>query len=226
MGIDRDVRPFLGPNSRGVHQLWFADGQYVHMSSGAPDFVPSHPKDDQFYRIIDVKNPTNPVEVGRWWLPGTKEGDSEPPPERHPENADTGFRPHNTNVYPERPDRAYLGYIDGGLVILDIADMAHPKMVARWDYHPPYFGFTHTVVPFFDRNLLIVSDECTRTEGTDWPKLVWVVDPNSRVVQIHRPASSPGGRLSGAAATDIISGEGIIPGFSCPVAEFFESGKA
>src|SRR5258708_26459251 len=62
------------------------------------------------------------------------------------------------------------------MVILDIADMAHPKMVARWDSHPPYFGFTHTVVPFFDRNLLIVSDECTRTEGTDWPKLVGIVD--------------------------------------------------
>ena len=69
-----------GPHSRGVHQLWFADGQYIHMSSGAPDFVPSHPKDDQFYRIIDVKNPSKPVEVGRWWLPGTREGDSEPPP--------------------------------------------------------------------------------------------------------------------------------------------------
>src|SRR5215470_1358794 len=70
---------------RGVHQLWFADGDYIHMSSGAPDFVPSHPKDDQFYRIIDVKNPTKPVEVGRWWLPGTREGDSDPPPARHPE---------------------------------------------------------------------------------------------------------------------------------------------
>ena len=103
-----------GPNSRGVHQLWFADGEYIHMSSGAPDFEPTHPKDDQFYRIIDVKNPTKPVEVGRWWLPGTRQGDSEPPPVRHPEGADTGFRPHNTNVYPERPDRAYLGYIDGG----------------------------------------------------------------------------------------------------------------
>ena len=54
--------------------------------------------------------------------------------------------------------------------------MAHPKMVARWDYHPPYHGFTHTVVPFFDRNLYIVSDECVRMEGGDWPKLVWIVD--------------------------------------------------
>ncbi|MGH7247415.1 MAG: LVIVD repeat-containing protein, partial [Pseudomonadota bacterium] len=28
-----------GPESRGVHQLWFADGEYIHMSSGAPDFA-------------------------------------------------------------------------------------------------------------------------------------------------------------------------------------------
>src|SRR6202795_1977734 len=39
-----------GPESRGVHQLWFADGETIHMSSGAPDFRPSHPKDHQFYR--------------------------------------------------------------------------------------------------------------------------------------------------------------------------------
>ncbi len=165
-----------GPHSRGVHQLWFCDGETVHMSSGAADFTPRNPRDDQFYRIIDVKNPAKPVEVGRWWLPGTREGDSEPPPERHPGATDVGFRPHNTNVYPERPDRAYLGYIDGGLVILDIGDKARPKQVARWDYHPPFWGFTHTVVPFFERGLLIVSDESTRPEGEDWPKLVWILD--------------------------------------------------
>src|SRR6266576_4406023 len=27
-----------GEYSRGVHQLWFCDGEYVHMASGAPDF--------------------------------------------------------------------------------------------------------------------------------------------------------------------------------------------
>ena len=40
------------------------------------------------------------------------------------------------------------------MIVLDIADKAHPKMVSRWDYHPPNVGFTHTVVPFFERNLL------------------------------------------------------------------------
>jgi hypothetical protein len=166
-----------GPASRGVHQLWFADGDYIHMSSGAADSRPTNPKDDQFYQCIDVRNPSKPVEIGRWWLPGTQEGDNVAPPVRHSgDSIDNGFRPHNTNVYPERPDRVYMGYIDGGMIVLDIADKAHPKMVSRWDYHPPNPGFTHTVVPFFERNILVVSDEATRNDGADWPKLVWIVD--------------------------------------------------
>ncbi|MBI3325197.1 MAG: hypothetical protein HYZ81_00630 [Nitrospinae bacterium] len=164
-----------GPHSRGTHCLWFVDGQYMHLSSGAPDFVPTSPRDDQFHTIVDVRNPTKPVEVGRWWLPGTRQGDDAPPPTRH-KRLDSGFRTHNTNVYPQRPDRAYVGYIDGGIVILDIADMAHPKLISRLDYHPPLPGFTHTVVPLFERGLLIVTDEATRPRGEDWPKLTWVVD--------------------------------------------------
>ena len=55
-----------GPHSRGAHQLWFADGEYVHIASGAPDFEPTHPLDDQCYQIFDVRNPSKPIEAGRW----------------------------------------------------------------------------------------------------------------------------------------------------------------
>jgi len=165
-----------GPHSRGVHAVWFVDGETVHMASGAADFKPRDPKDDQFYRMVDVRNPSQPVELGRWWLPGTRDGDDAPPPERLAAKFDTGFRAHNTNVFPQRPDRAYIGYIDGGAVILDIADKSRPKLVTQWRYSPPFNGFCHTVLPLFGRNLLIVSDECVRDGGVDWPKLVWVVD--------------------------------------------------
>jgi hypothetical protein len=164
-----------GAHSRGVHAVWFVDGEFVHMASGAADFEPTHPADDQFYRIVDVRNPSRPAEAGRWWMPGTRVGDSAPPPARHPK-FDSGFRAHNTNVFPQRPDRAYVGYISGGAVILDISDKARPKTVAHWRYSPPFTGFTHTVLPLLERNLLIVSDECTYNDGADWPKLVWVVD--------------------------------------------------
>ena len=165
-----------GPHSRGVHAVWFVDGEYVHMASGAPDHEPTHPNDDQFYRIVDLRNPSKPVEVGRWWYPGTKKGDAVPPPARLDPKFDVGFRAHNTNVFPERSDRAYVGYIDGGAVILDISDKSKPKLVANWKYSPPFNGFCHTVLPLNDRGLLIVSDECVKDDGFDWPKLVWVVD--------------------------------------------------
>jgi len=164
-----------GPHSRGAHCLWFVDGETVHMASGAPDFQPRNPKDDQIYRIIDVRNPTKPTEIGRWWYPGTKEGDSAPPVRRMPKY-DSGYRVHNSNVYPERPDRAYLGYIDGGAVTLDISDRANPKMVSNWRHSPPNTGFTHTSMPLFGPQLLIVTDECTKDDGADWPKMTWVVD--------------------------------------------------
>jgi hypothetical protein len=166
-----------GPHSRGVHQLWFADGEYVHMAAGAEDFEPTHPLDDQCYRCIDVRNPSKPVEVGRWWLPGTRKGDNEPPPARHQKPAlDKGNRAHNTNVYPQRPDRLYLAYIDAGMFIMDISDKAHPKPICRWDNSPPYTGFTHTLLPLFDRNLLVMTDESTVDDAKDWPKLIWLLD--------------------------------------------------
>lgn len=164
-----------GPNSRGAHCVFFVDGEYVHLTSGSPDFEPTHPKDDQFYRIIDVRNPSKPTEVGRWWYPGTRKGDSAPPPPRHP-RFDGGYRPHNCNSYPKKPDRTYIGYIDGGVWILDISNKSMPKPVGHFQYSPPYNGFSHTCLPLIDRGYLIVADECVRDNGEDWPKLTWVID--------------------------------------------------
>ena len=165
-----------GPYSRGVHAVWFVDGRYVHMAAGAGDFQPRNQLDDQCYRIVDVADPTQPVEVGRWWYPGTREGDAAPPPARLKAPFDTGFRAHNTNVFPERPDRAYVGYIDGGAFVLDISDKSDIKIVSQWNPSPPFNGFTHTVLPLFERGLWVVSDECVQDNGIDWPKLVWMID--------------------------------------------------
>ncbi len=164
-----------GPHSLGAHCCWFVDGEFVHTSMGAPDHQPRNPKDHQIYRIIDVRNPSKPVEAGRWWYPGTKEGDAEPPVPRHP-RFDGGYRPHNISVYPERPDRAYVGYIDGGVVVLDISDKAQPKEISRLKISPPFNGMSHTAMPLVQRNLLVLSDESNKDDAADWPKLMWIVD--------------------------------------------------
>ena len=124
-----------GPTSRGVHQLWFCDGEYVHMAAGSPDFEAADPKDDQFYRCIDVRDPSKPKEVGRWWLSGTRKGDNVAPPPRH--SLDKGYRAHNCNVYTQRPDRMYLCYLDGGMYVMDISDKSQPKVISHWTNSPP-----------------------------------------------------------------------------------------
>ena len=164
-----------GPYSRGCHCLWWVEGDYAHLSTGAADFQPRNQKDDQFYMIVDVSDPTAPKEAGRWWFPGTREGDAEPMPARHPQ-FDAGHRLHNGNVYPERPDRAYCAYMDSGVVILDIADKGNPQMVSHINYAPPFPGFTHTVLPLFNRDLMVVTQEAVRLNGEDYPKLIWMMD--------------------------------------------------
>jgi hypothetical protein len=162
-----------GPFSRGCHFVWFVDGRYAHMSTGMPDFKPTTSNDDQIYVIVDLKDPEHPVEVGRWWLPGQKDG--EKPLARHPQ-FDTGHRLHNVNVLPSKPDRAYTGWIDSGAAILDISDMQKPKLLSQWNPHPPGPGFTHTAVPHLARNLMVVSDEAVQDDCKDAHKRIWVLD--------------------------------------------------
>ncbi len=163
------------PWSRGVHQVWMVEETWLACAGPTQDYQPKEAWDDQPFLMLDISDPSNIREACFWWLPGTRVGDEEPAPPRHP-RFDSGWRCHNTNVYPERPDRAYLGYLDGGAIILDIADRANPKMISHWNPHPPQNGFSHTVMPLFDRDLLIVADECTYDNGEDWPKRVWIVD--------------------------------------------------
>jgi Uma2 family endonuclease len=48
-------------------------------------------------------------------------------------------------------------------------------------------------------------------------RLVWYVDPEAQTVTVYRPGQ-PERRLT---AADTLSGEDVLPGFSCPVVELF-----
>lgn len=164
-----------GPHSRGTHYLTFSDGRYAYLSTGAKDFTPRNPLDDQMLMIVDLLDPRNPREVGRWWLPGTREGDEAPPPARV-SSLDSGFRLHTPLVPAERSDRAYMGWIDGGVIVLDISDKSKPREVSRISWQSLHQGFMHTVVPILDRGLLVASQESTREGCKDWPKRITLID--------------------------------------------------
>jgi Uma2 family endonuclease len=49
-------------------------------------------------------------------------------------------------------------------------------------------------------------------------RLVWVVNPDARTVRIHRADRT----ITGLHEGDELSGEDVLPGFACKVAEIFE----
>ena len=48
-------------------------------------------------------------------------------------------------------------------------------------------------------------------------RLIWVADPEDRSVTVYRP----GQRMVVLSENDALSGEDVLPGFSCKVAELF-----
>jgi hypothetical protein len=166
-----------GGPSRGAHYVWFADGQYAYLSSGAPDFVPAVPPrgDDQFLMIVDVRNPRAPKEVGRWWMPGMRKGEPGAPLPRT-KTAD-GVRMHSAFIAADRPNRLYAGWIDGGIVILDISDKSKPRLVGQRSWYPATPGYIgHSFLPILERGIAIVTQEANQERCADWPKPIWTVD--------------------------------------------------
>ena len=65
-----------------------------------------------------------------------------------------------------------------------------------------------------------VQDKVGEYLGVGVP-LVWVVYPPTRIVRVHRLKAEPRDRVSELTDADTISGEDVLPGFSCAVKDFF-----
>src|SRR5690606_15676995 len=108
-------------------------------------------------------------EVGRWWIPGMNQAAGEEPwwePTRR-------FGLHHAIVH---GDTAYAAWRDAGMVVLDIADRAKPRLVVHRDGTPPFGGGTHNCLPLPDRALLVVLDEAVLDHQEDGEKHVWLFD--------------------------------------------------
>ena len=182
-----------GPASRGVHFVWFVDGKYAYLSTGAADFTPRNPKDDQFLMIADMSDPTKPHEIGRWWMPGTREGDVAAAPVRMEGRRDSGIRMHTLTISADAPDRAYVGWIDGGWLIFDIADKAHPKVVSWRSWSEMGGAFAHTVIAIPSRKIAVQSEEAVADNCKDWPKrnFTWDIDDEKHpfLLAVFAPAA-------------------------------------
>jgi hypothetical protein len=133
------------PQGRGTHRNAYQGGRYVHLAADMKGY------DGDIYVILDISDPTKPVEAGRWWMPGQHVAGGETPQKNPNVNL------HNPNFVDG--NLVYLSYGDAGMVVLDISDVKHPKLVSRIKFQPDHRFDVHTVSPDFKRKLVYVNSE-------------------------------------------------------------------
>jgi hypothetical protein len=154
---------FMEVAGGGIHRVWYVGGPWAYCSVLLDGFT------DYIFMTIDMRDPANPREAGRWWIPGMNQAAGETPswePTRR-----NGL--HHPIVH---GDTAYCAWRDAGMVVLDVADRAKPKLIVHRNWSPPYGGGTHNCLPLPDRDLLVVLDEAVLDHQEDGLKLIWVFD--------------------------------------------------
>jgi hypothetical protein len=151
------------PVSGGIHRIWYTGGRWAYMSALLDGFT------DFIFITVDMSDPTSPREAGRYWLPGMNLGAGETPD--WDANRKNGL--HHAIV---SGDIAWGAWRDAGLVVMDIADRANPKLIIHRNWSPPFQGGTHNCLPLSDRDLLVVLDEAVLDEFEDGLKNIWIFD--------------------------------------------------
>ena len=152
---------FMEVQGLGLHRIWWVGGRYAYASALLDGFI------DHIFIVIDMQNPTKPVEVGRWWIPGMWAAGGETPHWK----GRTAL--HHAVVV---DDIAYASWRDGGVTMLDVSDKSFPKLISHRNWSPPFGGGTHSALPLPDRNLLVVADEATLNVDQEQLKRTWIFD--------------------------------------------------
>ncbi len=150
----------------GVHRFTF-DGRYAYISPEMDGYV------GNIVMILDLADPSRPVEVGRWWMPGQWTAGGETPTWKG--------RAHRCHHPIRLGNRLYVSYWHAGFVILDIESMARPTLVSHLDWSPPFPWPTHTALPvpfaLKGRRVMVVSDEDVAKLSPDTTSsFLWMVD--------------------------------------------------
>lgn len=154
---------FMPVDGGGIHRLWYTGGRWAYASALIDGFT------DYIFISVDMADPAHPREAGRWWIPGMNTAAGETPDWP----ASRRFGLHHAII---DGDTAYAAWRDAGMVVLDIADRARPKLFAHRDGVPPFGGGTHNCLPLPDRDLLIVLDEAVLDHQEDGVKNIWLFD--------------------------------------------------
>jgi hypothetical protein len=164
----------------GTHRNFYAGGGYVHLTAGMPGYT------GNIYVIIDISDPTQPREAGRWWVPGQHKDAGE--------SADSAVSLHGPPYVVG--NLVYLSYGAAGLQILDISDVSQPKRIGQLGFSPPFLKNigVHSVLPFPSRGLAVANSESIAEdcqEPLNHVSIVDIVNPAEPVLLAQFPKPVP-----------------------------------
>ena len=116
----------------GVHRFDM-DASYAYISTEMPGYI------GNILVIYDIRNPAKPQEVSKWWLPGQHLAGGEKPT--------WPGRQHRLHHALRFGDEMWAGVWHGGVRIIDVRDIAKPRTVGAYNYHPPFPEPSHTFMP-------------------------------------------------------------------------------
>jgi len=155
--------------SNGFHNIFIDDAGFAYIAiqtgQAAGDM-----------RIFDLTNPNQPVEVGVYFHPNVGQGFVE-----------------SHDVY-TRNDTAYVSYLEGGLVILDVTDRSNPQELAITNYPD---NFTHSAWTTEDGRYVLTTDEVTNGH-----LMIWDIQDLGNISLVSEYESSPGIIIHNALVSD------------------------
>jgi hypothetical protein len=132
----------------GTHRFDM-DANYAYISTEMEGYV------GNILVNYDLKDPANPEEVSRWWMPGQHIAGGEKP-------AWKGYKNRLHHALRHK-DELWAAVWNAGIRVLDVKDIRNPKVIGAYDYHPPFPEPTHTILkvpfPVAGRDIAVGADE-------------------------------------------------------------------
>src|SRR5215813_2400684 len=105
--------------------------------------------------IYDLREPTKPQEISRWWMPGQHIAGGETPT--------WSGRRHRLHHALRFQNEMWASCWHAGFRVVDVSNLSQPKTVGSYNYHPLFPEPTHTVVPvpvaIAGRRIAVAIDE-------------------------------------------------------------------
>jgi hypothetical protein len=166
-------------HARGVHRF-DVDESFAYISTEMEGFV------GNILVIYDIRNPSKPIEVSRWWMPGQNAAAGEP---THPKG-----RNHSLHHAMRCGNELYAGCWFSGVSIIDVSDITRPRTLGHHEYDPPHAEPTHTFLkvpfPIRGRSIAVSTEEERPQRGPDTgrphaPLRTWDVTDPAKPTILH-----------------------------------------